>query len=79
MKPGDDNQAIVTFKGTTGSKEWADDVYAMGVSDSPCQEQALEFVNGLKYHDIIAIGNSKGGNKAQYVGVTSDCYGGYYA
>ena len=72
VKPGDDNQAIVTFKGTTGSNEWADDVYAMGVSDSPCQEQALEFVNGLKYHDVIAIGHSKGGNKAQYVGVTSD-------
>ena len=72
VEKGDTKHAIVTFKGTTGPNEWADDVYAMGVSDSLSQLQALEFVHGLDYSDIIAVGHSKGGNKAQYVGITSD-------
>ena len=67
-----DHSAIVTFKGTTGAREWKDDVTAAGIADSPCLEEALDFINSLPYDKITVVGHSKGGNKAQYVALLSD-------
>ena len=65
-------EAYVAFKGTDGPDEWKDDADGLGVSDTPCQEAALRYINGLKYDHINVVGHSKGGNKAQYVALLSD-------
>ncbi len=68
----DPDTAIVAFKGTDGYEEWVDDVDGLGVTDTVCQKQALEYVNGQPYSHIITTGHSKGGNKAMYSAVLSD-------
>lgn len=71
--------AVVTFWGTTGEKEWYDNVKAAGnyfttdASDpekgSVYQEAASAYIKKIseRYDNITVTGHSKGGNKAQYV------------
>lgn len=68
-KSGD---AYVTFRGTDGGKEWKDNVEGLGLADTPCQKNALKYIENLQYDNITVCGHSKGGNKAQYVTITSD-------
>lgn len=65
-------EAYVTFRGTDGPNEWKDDAEGLGMSDTPCQKLALDYIEGLPYDNITVTGHSKGGNKAQYVTITSD-------
>ena len=65
-------EAIVAFLGTANRREWLDDVAAAKMADSPCQEEALDYIDNLPYSDITAIGHSKGGNKAMYTAILSD-------
>ena len=69
---GDPKQAVVAFRGTLDGKEWNDNFYGFDHADTPCQQEALRFINGLPYDDITVVGHSKGGNKAQYVTLLSD-------
>ena len=70
--PDDESKGIVIFKGTADAREWDDDVRGLNVADTPCQEEARNYIEGLPFKDITVVGHSKGGNKAQYVTVTSD-------
>lgn len=66
------DKAIVAFIGTANNEEWLDNVRAATMEDSPCQEEAYKYINGLSYDDITVIGHSKGGNKAMYAAIRSD-------
>ncbi len=66
------NEAIVAFKGTSGIKEWVDNVEGLNAYDTECQKEALDFIERLPYDSITVTGHSKGGNKAMYVAITSD-------
>ncbi len=66
------DEAFVTFRGTTGSREWHDNVLGLYKSDTACQEEALAFIESLPYDNITVSGHSKGGNKAMYVTLLSD-------
>lgn len=71
-KSGD---AYVTFRGTAGDdggEEWKDNVEGLGLADTTCQKKALKYIENLQYDNITVCGHSKGGNKAQYVTITSD-------
>ena len=68
----DSKQAYVAFKGTLNIEEWEDNMGGLCVSDTKCQREALQYINGLKYDDITVVGHSKGGNKAMYVSFLSD-------
>lgn len=68
-KSGD---AYVTFRGTEKGKEWKDNVEGLGLADTTCQKNALKYIENLQYDNITVCGHSKGGNKAQYVTITSD-------
>lgn len=71
-KSGD---AYVTFRGTDstdGGIEWKDNVEGLGLTDTTCQKKALKYIENLQYDNITVCGHSKGGNKAQYVTITSD-------
>ncbi len=70
--PNEPDKAIVAFKGTTGSGEWAENAQAAAESDVQGQVDAHVFVESLPYSNITAIGHSKGGNKAMYVSMLSD-------
>lgn len=65
-------KAYVTFRGTTGSREWHDNVLGLYQSDTACQQEALAFIESLPFDDITVTGHSKGGNKAMYVTLLSD-------
>lgn len=68
-----DGNAIVAFRGTVDEKgEWRDNIEGLNRSDTDAQKEALDYINGLQYDDITVVGHSKGGNKAQYVAITSD-------
>ena len=69
---GNTEDAIVAFKGTSGREEWIDNVEGLNVSDTPCQIEALNYIEGLPYSNITVTGHSKGSNKAMYVAITSD-------
>ena len=69
---GNSSDAIVAFKGTSGGKEWIDNVEGLNVSDTQNQKEALDFIERLPYDSITVTGHSKGGNKAMYVAITSD-------
>lgn len=74
-RKGDLKEAIVAFKGTTDTSEiseWADNVEGLISYDTKAQEEAFNFIEGLKYSDITVIGHSKGGNKAIYTAIRSD-------
>lgn len=71
---GRNDKAIVVFKGTTGPKEWADNVRAAAQFDTPPQRKALEFVEKAaeRFDKISVIGHSKGSNKAMYTALMCD-------
>lgn len=66
------DKAIVAFIGTANIEEWLDNVRAATMEDSPCQEEAYKYINGLSYDDVTVIGHSKGGNMAMYAAIRSD-------
>ena len=67
-----DKNATVVFRGTAGDYEWHDNGTGGYLSDTEMQKQALKYIEGLPYNNITVTGHSKGGNKAQYVGILSD-------
>lgn len=71
-------QAYAVFAGT-GANEWRDDCVAGTMTDSPQQVKAKEWIESTGYDDIIVSGHSKGGNKAMYVTVVTDCVSECYA
>lgn len=72
-----DNNIIFVYKGTGGDLEWRDNGEGgySNVTDTAQQEKALEYYEKMKAkfgnngQKIYVTGHSKGGNKAQYVGV----------
>lgn len=65
----------VVFRGTSGDYEWHDNGQGAYVEDTNQQIAAAEYVNNLpsEYgNEIVVTGHSKGGNKAQYVTITTD-------
>ncbi|GGG07835.1 Mbeg1-like protein [Paenibacillus aceti] len=66
------NNATVVFRGTAGDFEWHDNGTGGYLSDTVMQKRALEYIESLPYNHITVTGHSKGGNKAQYVGILSD-------
>lgn len=64
--------ATVVFRGTAGDMEWHDNGTGGYLSDTEMQQIALEYIESLPYTNITVTGHSKGGNKAQYVGILSD-------
>ena len=66
------DDAVVAFKGTSGDKEWIDNVEGLNQQDTKGQKEALDFIESLPYGHITVTGHSKGGNKAMYVAITSD-------
>ena len=72
--PDTPNEAIIAYKGTTGSVEWADNVAAAYSFDTQPQRRALEFAGKIaqSYDNIIVTGHSKGANKAMYVALMCD-------
>lgn len=71
---GRSHEAIVAFKGTTGPKEWADNVRAATRFDTPPQRRALGFVEKMaeSFGKITVTGHSKGSNKAMYTALMCD-------
>lgn len=67
-----DGNAYVSFKGTADGREWYDDAEGLLGTDTECQKEALDYIETLPYDNITVVGHSKGGNKAQYVTITSD-------
>lgn len=70
--------AVVTFKGTETAKEWADNFDGGNMTDTPHQENALEWYqqayeeNGLSNYEVTVTGHSKGGNKSKYIAIMDD-------
>lgn len=65
----------VVFKGTQNGYEWDDNGEGAYLIDSDCQKAAADYINRLpeSYGNHITVtGHSKGGNKAQYVTITTD-------
>lgn len=65
----------VVFRGTTSDGEWHDNGQGMYMSDTPEQIASAEYINNLpeKYGNNLTVsGHSKGGNRAQYVTITTD-------
>ena len=66
---------IIVYKGTAGDFEWKDNVEGTyNITDTKQQRRALSYFDEMveKFPDINKIyvsGHSKGGNKAQYIGV----------
>ncbi|MEB3011980.1 Mbeg1-like protein [Parvimonas sp. D2] len=66
---------IIVYKGTAGDYEWKDNVEGTyNITDTKQQRRALRYFDEMvkKFKDIKNIyvsGHSKGGNKAQYIGV----------
>ena len=52
--------------------EWYDNFTGLGTSDTEIQKETRDFIEGLPYDDITAVGHSKGGNKAMYSAIVSD-------
>ena len=67
-----DNDPVVAFRGTGGTKDaWCDNFEGAFSEDTDIQRTAGEFIKkecGI-YDDIVVTGHSKGGNLAQYVTV----------
>lgn len=72
VDPSTPNEAIVTFKGTSGTDEWVDNMTGAGVEATEDQKQALDFIENLPYDSITTTGHSKGGNKSNFVALLSD-------
>ena len=67
-----DGKAYVSFQGTANGNEWYDDAKGLLGTDTECQKETLDYIESLPYENITVVGHSKGGNKAQYVTITSD-------
>lgn len=67
-----EGNAYVAFKGTSGGDEWYDNVEGLNSADTKSQKEAQDYIEDLPYDHITVVGHSKGGNKAQYVAITSD-------
>ena len=68
----------VIFRGTKGAYEWHDNGETIYMTDTPAQLAAKEYIENLpaEYGNQLTVsGHSKGGNKAQYVTVTTDRIG----
>ncbi|WP_321385112.1 Mbeg1-like protein [uncultured Enterococcus sp.] len=70
------NELIIVYKGTGGDTEWRDNGEGgySNVTDTALQQAALTYYDNMKEihggnKNIYVTGHSKGGNKAQYVGV----------
>lgn len=81
----DHGKPIVVFKGTSGAAEWRDNGeggYA-NVTDTVSQQDALTYYNrimaGFPGQTALVSGHSKGGNKAQYVGILGDSVDSVYS
>lgn len=64
----------VIFRGTRGPYEWHDNGETLYMSDTPAQLAAKEYIEKLPQeygNNLTVSGHSKGGNKAQYVTVTT--------
>jgi hypothetical protein len=63
------------FRGTSGDGEWLDNALGMTQAETAQQQAAARFINELRKRAgkrrIVVAGHSKGGNKAQYVTVTT--------
>lgn len=68
----DTGKPYVAFQGTSGSYEWYDNALGLHKTDTQSQQEALDYIESLPYDNITVVGHSKGGNKAQYVTITSD-------
>lgn len=66
------DNATVVFRGTATEAEWEDNGQGVYEYDTKEQVDALNYINSLKFKNIIVTGHSKGGNKAQYVTILSD-------
>lgn len=65
----------VIFRGTGNELEWRDNGEGGYLSDTECQKAATAYIAQLPEnfgHSMTVSGHSKGGNKAQYVTVTTD-------
>ena len=65
----------VVFRGTSGDYEWHDNGQGAYLEDTNQQIAAADYVNNLpdEYgNNMVVTGHSKGGNKAQYVTITTD-------
>ena len=70
-----EDQPYVVFQGT-GRDEWYDDAAAWGTVETGQQVAAARYVEYIhnKYgKNVVVSGHSKGGNKAMYATVTTDC------
>lgn len=72
IDPDTPDQAIVTFKGTSGTDEWEDNVAGAEMTETAAQKQALSFIEDLPYSDITTTGHSKGANKSNFVALLSE-------
>lgn len=69
------NTLLFVFKGTSGTFEWVDNVKGTYVSDTKQQIKALKYFDKMykeyakDVNKIYITGHSKGGNKAQYIGI----------
>lgn len=69
--------AVVVFRGTA-SGEWTDNFIGGNVTDTPQQQNALDWYQdvykeyGLDNYEVTVSGHSKGGNKAKYITVLDD-------
>ena len=70
-----EDNLIIVYKGTAGDYEWKDNVEGTyNITDTKQQRRALKYFDEMvkKFPDVKKIyvsGHSKGGNKAQYIGV----------
>lgn len=70
-----EDNLIIVYKGTAGDYEWKDNVEGTyNITDTKQQRRALSYFDEMvkKFPDfkkIYVSGHSKGGNKAQYIGV----------
>ncbi len=65
----------VIFKGTQNGYEWDDNGEGAYLMESDCQRAAADYINRLpkEYGNHLTVsGHSKGGNKAQYVTITTN-------
>lgn len=69
--PYDPLHGIVVFHGTIDAYEWKDNALGLYLADTPAQLESLQYIEALPYRDLTVAGHSKGGNKAQYVGIRS--------
>lgn len=73
FKDSGGKNVIVAFRGTVEETyEWRDNIEGLNRADTDAQKKALDYIHSLPYDDITVVGHSKGGNKAQYVAITSD-------